>query len=202
MRRASKNWKPTCTRQHETDSRRRNEPRQEIVVTLGDSCRGDGNSADRRFFSRARSSDPTGAARLLHGLRASLQGTGPRHQRLLRQFQHRRRSHGCPMSAAILRGSASRSMLFGLIGRLADKREHANEHGLGSWSGARLSMCWRIARPPGQPNGLASILRSKSLAVTAAVAMRRARTRVRLRRGRSLTASISCRICARRSRHS
>ena len=32
-------------------------------------------------------------------------------------------------------GSASLSVLFGLIGRLADKREHAKEHGLGSWAG-------------------------------------------------------------------
>jgi hypothetical protein len=32
-------------------------------------------------------------------------------------------------------GSASHSVLFGLIGRLADKREHAKEHGLGSWAG-------------------------------------------------------------------
>ena len=34
-----------------------------------------------------------------------------------------------------LMGSASLSVLFGLIGRLADKREHAKEHGLGSWAG-------------------------------------------------------------------
>jgi hypothetical protein len=68
-----------------------------------------------------------------------------------------------------------------------------------TWSGARLSMCCRIAQPPEQPNGLASILRSKSSAAIAAVCMRRARERARLRRGRSRTASISCRTCARRS---
>ena len=34
-----------------------------------------------------------------------------------------------------LNGSASHSVLFGLIGGLADKREHAKEHGLGSWAG-------------------------------------------------------------------
>jgi hypothetical protein len=59
-------------------------------------------------------------------------------------------------------------------------------------------MFCRIAQPPGQPNGLASILRSKSSAAIAAVYMRRARARVRLRRGKSLTASICCRTCARR----
>ena len=37
-------------------------------------------------------------------------------------------------------GSASLSVLFGLIGRLADKREHAKEHGLGSWAGR--ADCW------------------------------------------------------------
>ena len=36
----------------------------------------------------------------------------------------------------------------------------------------------------------------------AAVFMRRAHERARLRRGKSLTNSISCRTCARRSRHS
>jgi zinc-finger of transposase IS204/IS1001/IS1096/IS1165 len=71
-----------------------------------------------------------------------------------------------------------------------------------TWSGARLSMCSRIARPPGQPNGLASILRSKSSAATAVVSMHTAHARVRRRRGRSLTASISCRTCAKRSRRS
>ena len=50
----------------------------------------------------------------------------------------------------------------------------------------------------GTANGLASILRSKSSAAIAAVYMRRARARVRLRRGKSLTASICCRTCARR----
>ena len=35
---------------------------------------------------------------------------------------------------------------------------------LSTWSGARLSMCCRIAQPPGQPNGLVSTLRSKSSA--------------------------------------
>ena len=55
-----------------------------------------------------------------------------------------------------------------------------------------------IAQPPGQPNGFGSILRSKSSAAIAAVYMRRARARVRLRRGKSLTASICCRTCARR----
>src|SRR5580704_9850710 len=39
-----------------------------------------------------------------------------------------------------LNGSASLSVLFGLIGRLADKREHAKEHGLGSWAGR--ADCW------------------------------------------------------------
>ena len=67
------------------------------------------------------------------------------------------------------------------------------------WSGARLSMCCRIAQPPEQPNGSVNTLRSNSSAAIAAVFMRE---RARLRRGRSLTDSISCRTCARRSRHS
>jgi hypothetical protein len=44
--------------------------------------------------------------------------------------------------------------------------------------------------------------RSNSSAAIAAVFMRRAHERARLRRGKSLTDSISCRTCARRSRHS
>jgi transposase len=54
----------------------------------------------------------------------------------------------------------------------------------------------------GPPNGLASTLRSKSSAAIAAVCMRRARERARPRPGRSLTDSICCRTCARRSRPS
>jgi transposase len=54
----------------------------------------------------------------------------------------------------------------------------------------------------GTANGLASILRSKSSAAIAAVDMHRAHARVRRRRGRSLTGSISCRICAKQSRPS
>ena len=69
-------------------------------------------------------------------------------------------------------------------------------------SGARSSTCCRIAQPPGQPNGFGSILRSKSSAAIAAACMRRARARVRPRRGKSLTDSISCRTCAKRSRPS
>ena len=55
---------------------------------------------------------------------------------------------------------------------------------LSTWSGARLSMCRRIARPPEQPNGSVSTLRSKLSAAIVAVFMRRAHEKARLRRGR------------------
>ena len=61
-------------------------------------------------------------------------------------------------------------------------------------------MCCRTAQLLEQRNGLASILRSKSSAATAAVCMRRAHARARHRRGRSPIASISCKTCGRRSR--
>ena len=87
--------------------------------------------------------------------------------------------------------------------RVAASTTGAGERGaltgplLSTWSGARLSMSAgshnrrdsRMAR---------DILRSKSSAAIAAVYMRRAHARVRLRRGKSLTASICCRTCARR----
>ena len=54
-------------------------------------------------------------------------------------------------------------------------------------------MCCRIAQPPEQPNGSVSTLRSKLSAAIAAVFMRRAHEKARLRRGRWLGNSISCR---------
>ena len=71
-----------------------------------------------------------------------------------------------------------------------------------TWNAEKFSMCCRTAQLPEELNGLAGIPRSKSSAAIAAVCTRGARERARRRRGRSLTGSISCRICARRSRPS
>jgi hypothetical protein len=74
------------------------------------------------------------------------------------------------------------------------RRHHfaaAEAAGLRTRSGGKSSMCGRTAQPPEQPTGLASTLRSQSLAATAAVCMRRAHAKARHRRGRSPTAPIS-----------
>jgi transposase len=68
------------------------------------------------------------------------------------------------------------------------------------WNGGKSSTCCRAAQPREWPNGLASILRSKSSAAIVAACMRRAHARARRRRGRSPIASISCRTFGRLSR--
>jgi hypothetical protein len=64
-------------------------------------------------------------------------------------------------------------------------------------------MFCRIVQPPGQPNGFGSILEVEIVSRDpCGLYAQGAREGARPRRGRSLTDSISCRTCAKRSRPS